>query len=168
MKKLAARDFEDLLQCSIPVFEGLLPEPYNSNLLTLLFRLNEWHSFAKLRMHSESTVQHLDDLTSEIGRLMRKFRDDTSTYQTFELPREVEARKRKKMKAAETQGKSTAPAAPGSSTRKRRTLNLSTYKWHALGDYVRTIKLFGPTISYSTQIVSRLSCAYTLISCQGW
>ncbi|KAF9455143.1 hypothetical protein BDZ94DRAFT_1127669, partial [Collybia nuda] len=29
MKQLAARDFEDLLQCAIPVFEDLLPEPHN-------------------------------------------------------------------------------------------------------------------------------------------
>jgi hypothetical protein len=33
-------------------------------------------------------------------------------------------------------------------------LNLLTYKLHALGDYVRSIRLFGTTDSYSTQIVS--------------
>ena len=32
-------------------------------------------------------------------------------------------------------------------------LNLFTYKFHALGDYVRTIRLFGGTDSYSTQLV---------------
>ncbi|KAK0502621.1 hypothetical protein EDD18DRAFT_1347259 [Armillaria luteobubalina] len=36
MKKLAAQDFEDLLQCAIPAFYGLLPEPFNGLLQTLL------------------------------------------------------------------------------------------------------------------------------------
>jgi hypothetical protein len=35
-----------------------------------------------------------------------------------------------------------------------KTLNLNTYKWHALGDVVPTIRLFGTTDLYSTQIVS--------------
>ena len=37
MKKLAARDFEDLLQCSIPAFEDLLDEPHNKYLMKLLY-----------------------------------------------------------------------------------------------------------------------------------
>ncbi|KAJ3531673.1 hypothetical protein NM688_g7541 [Phlebia brevispora] len=36
MKAFAARDFEDLLQCIIPVFDGLLDEPYNSIVIDLL------------------------------------------------------------------------------------------------------------------------------------
>ena len=35
-----------------------------------------------------------------------------------------------------------------------KTLNLNTYKWHAIGDVVPSIRLFGTTDSYSTQIVS--------------
>jgi hypothetical protein len=38
--------------------------------------------------------------------------------------------------------------------RKKKKLNLCTYKFHALGDYVRTIRMFGTTDSYSTQTVS--------------
>lgn len=38
--------------------------------------------------------------------------------------------------------------------RRSKTLNLYTYKWHAIGDVVPAIKLFGTTDSYSTQIVS--------------
>ncbi|ESK90127.1 hypothetical protein Moror_7822 [Moniliophthora roreri MCA 2997] len=37
MKKLAAHDFENLLQCSIPVFEGLFNEPHNTRLMKLLY-----------------------------------------------------------------------------------------------------------------------------------
>ncbi|KIK32452.1 hypothetical protein CY34DRAFT_45100, partial [Suillus luteus UH-Slu-Lm8-n1] len=53
MKKLAARDFEDLLQCVIPVFEGLLPKEHNGIVLDMLFDLAAWHGYAKLRMHTD-------------------------------------------------------------------------------------------------------------------
>jgi hypothetical protein len=33
-------------------------------------------------------------------------------------------------------------------------LNLETYTYHAMGDYVKTIRTFGTTDSYSTQPVS--------------
>lgn len=133
MKKLAARDFEDILQCSIPVFEGLLPEPFNGMLLRLLYKAAEWHALAKLRMHSDSTLNLLEAVTREFGRLMRQFRDKTAEkYNTVELPSET-ARKR-----------GTGPS--------KKELNLNTYKFHALGDYVATIRLFGTTDSYSTQV----------------
>ena len=40
------------------------------------------------------------------------------------------------------------------STRQPKQLNLNTYKYHVLGDYVHTIRRFGTTDSYSTQPVS--------------
>jgi hypothetical protein len=43
-------------------------------------------------------------------------------------------------------------------------LNICTYKLHALGDYVRTIRLFGTTDLYSTQIVSVL-LAFLIVIC---
>jgi hypothetical protein len=145
MKKLAGRDFEDLLQCAIPVFERLLPEPHNSHVMKLLFRLAEWHGLAKLRMHTEATLTRLEQVTTDLGHLMRDFRDKTcAKFNTTELPREVEARNRnarKKNSNAPNQGC------------KVKTLNLLTYKFHALGDYVRTIRMFGTTDSFSTQQV---------------
>jgi hypothetical protein len=42
---------------------------------------------------------------------------------------------------------------PSVSGKRRKTFNLLTSKLHALGDYVETIKAFGTTDSYSTQIV---------------
>ena len=84
------------LQCSIPAFEGLLPEPHNTLVRTLLYCTAEWHAFAKLRLHTESTLNHLEELTTRLGRLVRKFRDVTkSVFATFELPRETQARKRR-------------------------------------------------------------------------
>jgi hypothetical protein len=167
--------------------------------MKLLYRTAEWHGFAKLRMHTDFTLDHLEELTKEFGLLMRQFRDlSCPHFQTVELPREVEARKRRQQLAqaknsststgmgtrsdptapplsntsvstSTIQPRSTAsttnvntsasdvsptPAVPPStSTRKPKTLNILTYKFHALGDYVRTIRLFGGTDSFSTQLV---------------
>jgi hypothetical protein len=156
MKKLAGRDFEDLLQCAIPAFEGLLEGENNTHVMKLLYKTAEWHGFAKLRMHSESSLLHLKQLTWEFGQLMREFQKISATeFTTVELPREAEARQQQTMQLQNsTPHQSTSAAA---STRKPRTLNLSTYKWHALGDYAHTVSLFGGTDSYSTQLVSLFS-----------
>jgi hypothetical protein len=102
-------------------------------LLRLLYKAAEWHALAKLRMHTDSTLDLLEAVTREFGRLMRQFRDQTSNeFDTVELPRETGTRK---------------------NGLKKKKLNLNTYKFHALGDYVATIRLFGTTDSYSTQVV---------------
>jgi hypothetical protein len=119
------------------VFEGLLPEPFNEMLLQLLYKAAEWHALAKLRMHTNSTLDLLETVTREFGHLMRQFRDKTSDeFDTTELPCETGMRK------------------GGVRSSRRKKLNLNTYKFHALGDYVATIRLFGTTDSYSTQVVS--------------
>ncbi|KIO07071.1 hypothetical protein M404DRAFT_137619 [Pisolithus tinctorius Marx 270] len=161
LSRLAARDFEDILQCIIPVFEGLLPEPYNSIVLDLLFELVTWHAFGKLRMHTETTLFHFDNSTTRLGIALRKFSDDCcAAYKTYDLPRETAARARRQgSKVARAQGGSKAAAGStattkGAGSRKQRTFNMGTYKLHALGDYVASIRLFGTTDNYSTQVVS--------------
>ena len=141
--------------------------------MKLLYRTAEWHGFAKLRMHRDFTLDHLEELTKEFGQLMRQFRDFSCTcFRTVELPREVEARKRwqhcaeaKKSPTSTGMGDPTASllnntVPPSTSTRKPKKLNIFTYKFHALGDYVQTIqiiRLFGGTDSFSTQLV-KLFC----------
>ena len=123
--------------------------------MTLLYRTAEWHAFAKLRLHTDSTLQHLEQLTTELGQLTRKFRDTTqSAFQTFELPKEKEARSRRQNSG---KGKGKEKSSAFESGKKSKFLNLFTYKWHALGDYVRSIRLFGPTDGFSTQVVSHFS-----------
>lgn len=96
MKKLAARDFEDILQCSIPVFEGLLDEPYNTIVLDLLWTLATWHALAKLRLHTSDTLTYLDDMTTALGQQLRRFKSDfCDHFITRELPRETSARGRR-------------------------------------------------------------------------
>jgi len=133
-----------LLQCSIPVFEGLLPG-HNTQLLKLLYHTAEWHAFAKLRMHSETTLKHLEAITMKLGKLMRDFEKKVcSEFTAVELPREAEARKRR-------HGARDRSDAPSAALVKK--LNLFTYKWHALGDYVSQIRLFGTSDVFSTQLV---------------
>ncbi|KAF8146033.1 hypothetical protein K438DRAFT_529438 [Mycena galopus ATCC 62051] len=173
MKKLGARDFEDLLQCAIAAFDGLFPPEHNVRILKLLYRLAEWHACAKLRMHTDPTREHFTKLTPEIGRLMRDFKKTTcSVYTTFELPRETTARVRQEQRAAaasaaKATGSEATPTAPTPDTdappappppkpKKKKTLNLNTYKWHSMGNYPPTILLFGPTDSYSTQLGKNL------------
>ncbi|KAF5384836.1 hypothetical protein D9615_000907 [Tricholomella constricta] len=152
MKKLAARNYEDLLQCAMPVFEGLLDEPHNSQVLDLLFTLAEWHSLAKLRLHTDSTIQLLDQCTTDLGRQLRKFtRNVCSAFDTRELPREVASRGRQKAKKKKTTLAATADEPAAKMPPKKKSFNMFTYKIHALGDYTRTIKWFGTTDSYSTQ-----------------
>ncbi|KAH6896318.1 hypothetical protein BKA70DRAFT_1438538 [Coprinopsis sp. MPI-PUGE-AT-0042] len=99
LKQLAARDFEDLLQCAIPVFESLLPGVHNDRLMELLFIFAQWHGLAKLRLHTEHTVDMLDHTTTLLGQKLRDFVSHTcSAISTKELQREYEARRRRESK----------------------------------------------------------------------
>jgi hypothetical protein len=109
-----------------------------------------WHALAKLRMHSETTLSALDETFRRLSRQLRKFSDVTcAAFNTMELPKEKAARERKT--ARERSGLDNPDA--GSSGRKTKKFNLRTYKFHAMGDYVRSIRLFGTTDSFTTQIV---------------
>lgn len=179
MSKLAARDFEDLLQvkqslasaffpmlinfqCAIPVFDRLF-EPHNNTIvMDLLFELATWHALAKLRLHTESTVCALETSTTRLGAALRRFQSTIcEEFVTRELPSEEAARGRRS--AAKAKLKPQKPSKgkePETSTRKKkkdstlRRFNLSCYKPHSLGDYAKTIRLLGASDGYSTQTVS--------------
>ncbi|KAG6329626.1 hypothetical protein ID866_9463 [Astraeus odoratus] len=150
LTKLAARDFEDILQCTIPVFDGLLPEPYNSIILDLLFELATWHAFGKLRMHTETTIFHFGNCTTRLGQVFRKFsRECCAKFNTYDLPRETAARARRSSAKNAAAGVTSSRTSEG---HKPQRFNMSTYKLHALGDYVKSIWQFGTTDNYSTQV----------------
>ncbi|KIO04949.1 hypothetical protein M404DRAFT_142276, partial [Pisolithus tinctorius Marx 270] len=155
MKKLAARDFEDLLQCSIPIFEGLLPPPYNDTTMDLLFELVTWHALAKLWLHTKTSLHFLDSSTTRLGCLFRHFKTAVcDQIATKDLPSEEAARgRRMAASAARAQGDGNSRPATAQTGPQQRTFNLSTYKLHTLGDYVASIRLFGTTDNYSTQVV---------------
>jgi hypothetical protein len=146
---------------------------------------------AKLHMHTDLTLDILDQLTCDLGNEFRNFANEICpAFDTRELAREVEARKRRQMNkkkaqpvstrrqpgAAQRNNEAVAHADNGSagpettvsgcpeaeaaaSTRldngaRPKLFNLHTYKFHALGDYARTIRRFGSMDSYSTEPVS--------------
>ena len=168
MKKLAARDFEDILQvrlleffhqrsadimqCIIPVIEGLLPTQKDENeILDLIFLLATWHAYAKLRLHTDNTLNSFEALMRPLGAALRNFGGKFSDrFETKELPKETDARKRREA-AKMSKGKA-SDRRKGAGSKVR--FNLSTYKLHALGDYADTIRRRGTTDSYSTQAVS--------------
>ncbi|KIO03576.1 hypothetical protein M404DRAFT_26885 [Pisolithus tinctorius Marx 270] len=149
MKRLAARDFEDLLQCAMPPFENLLPEPHNSRILNLLFDLATWHAYAKLRLHTSDTLDLFDSATVSLGQTVRTFmKTMCEYYDTRELPQETAVHGHRTTAMAVKTGTSSSA---GSSGPKRKFLNLQTYKFHALGDYPNTIRQRGTTDNYTTQ-----------------
>jgi hypothetical protein len=121
--------------------------------LDLLFDLATWHAFAKLRQHTEDTLDFFDTATVVLGQTIRKFNRTTCAhYYTTELPHECDAHGKRKAKLASQNLNSNLVNEVMSPKHKK--LNLNTYKYHALGDYADTIRQFGTTDSFSTQPVS--------------
>jgi hypothetical protein len=146
-------------QCSIAVFEGLFPAGHDSPVQSLLYRFAQWHALAKLRIHSDSTVTFLEQTFNQLSQLLRKFRRVTcAAFETKELPREKAARQRRLAQQPE----SNATESSGAKTKK---FNLGTYKFHAMGDYVSTIRLFSTVDSFTTQMVlNRISSIYLILN----
>jgi hypothetical protein len=174
------------------VFDGLLSEPHNQAVIKLLFVMAHWHGLAKLRMHTDTTLDVMDAVTSDLGEKLRAFQQRTCAYfKTKELRREANARNRRQAKnihhnpgharfgrlslyephhipmiclsrSSQPSGSNVTSnpdqATPSNERSQRtaqqpKTLNLNTYKFHALGDYTSTIRRYGTTDSYSTEPV---------------
>lgn len=154
------------IKCAIPVFEGLLGKEHNHTVMVLLFELATWHSFAKLRLHTETTVCSLDTSTTQLGIILRKFRDHVCPiFETYDLPsdeaawgRRQAASAAKKKKGPEKQ----TTQAKSCTSHVKRTFNMSTYKLHALGVYASAIRRYGTTDNYSTQTVGYSYAKLTL------
>ncbi|TFK17090.1 hypothetical protein FA15DRAFT_551370, partial [Coprinopsis marcescibilis] len=160
MKRKAARDYEDLLQCIIAVIEGLLDDPHNEVVLKLLYLLCQWHALAKLRIHHKPSLQMLEETTVELASQFRKFKTDTcDKVDTFELPREARARaQRAGAGAGAGAGANKQPsdivATTASSGFNKNLFNFCTYKYHVLADYPSMIRRYGTTDSYTSEVVS--------------
>lgn len=130
----------------------MLPEPANAVVLDNLFDFSTWHGFAKLRMHTESTLQIYEALTSSLGKQLRIFETQVCLqFQTKETPSEAGARLQRQTQQTK---RDVVPNGKKVSTHKvRRQFNLKTYKFHSFGDYPQAIRRYGTTDSYSTQTV---------------
>jgi hypothetical protein len=107
-------------------------------------------------MHTNETLKIFDAITVEIGSEFRTFKLRTcSAFETRELCRETNARKRRRLRSMAQGSRSKVPdsATPEDIESLPKTLNIHTYKHHGLGDYPNTIREFGTTDSYSTEPV---------------
>jgi hypothetical protein len=153
------------------VFDGLFPRRHNHLILNLIWDLCVWHAYAKLRLHTDDTLSFYQEVTSELGASIRKFKDETcSAYHTKELPKETASRGRRTAAEAKKTGHSSSKHAKvfnqGS---KLKTFNANTPKLHAHGDYVESISWIGPSDITSTQrvclfLISRLHLYWLIIT----
>jgi hypothetical protein len=111
-------------------------------------------------MHTDSTLAILDNVTTELGKQLRIFQKETCPkFPTRELRREAEARKRRQVAKLPMPSSSTSAngQARDSNQCQPKMFNLQTYKVHALGDYVSSIKTYGTTDSYTSAIARSFS-----------
>ncbi len=180
MTQPTGHQFEDILQCAIPAFEGLLPSPHNEIVLDLLFSLAMWHGLAKLRMHTDETLTLFEDATTTLGAALRRFKRTTcEVYYTREIDtKSLGGKKSKgKSKGQRLGAKPAVDISAGSRSRKgkgkgkeiqadepvvrakgtkKKELNLETAKVHKIAHYPFDIRRFGTTDSTSTQMVIHL------------
>jgi hypothetical protein len=113
-------------------------------------------------MHTDASLNILDEETVRIGTELRAFADKTcSSFKTRELSREIKARKCRQLKRGTGSSRSSNRPMIVDSTvnhledegRRLKTFNLDTFKLHSLGDYADIIRQLGTTDSYSTEPV---------------
>lgn len=130
----------------------------------LIFELATFHAFAKMRSHTETTLNDFENSTTRLGEYVRTFqRKLCPEYDTKELPSETAARGRRQSAKAAKEGTSAVTTAPIQKGQKK--FNPNTYKFHALGDYTSAIRLHGTLDSYNTQLVIHCSLLGLLANC---
>lgn len=168
MKNMSARHYEMLLlvrssenvsklytlssfvvcsKCAPVVFDGLLAVTcYNDIILDLLFDFAVWHAYAKLRLHSDTTLSLFDESLRSLGFFLRLFKSKVcAEYPARELPTEDAARTRY-----------------SNSERRVREYNLNTYKIHSMGHYAPSIRELGTFENSSSQGVRVLLFSFVL------
>lgn len=96
-----------LPQCAIPVFEGLLEDDaLDKQLMELLYLLAYWQALAKLRLHTERTLDVFRSVTRSGGITLRAFQKRVNTtIPTKELAREAASRVRRMAKVSQKRTK---------------------------------------------------------------
>ena len=111
-------------------------------------------------MHTDLTLDILDHLTTDLGDALWRFNETVcSAYEMQELPCKAAShhcQNATKVSSTNNSGslRKRSKAVTDLSSNKMKYLNIHTYKFHALGDYVGMIQQYGMTDSYSTEPVS--------------
>ncbi|OWZ25829.1 hypothetical protein C370_07304 [Cryptococcus neoformans A1-35-8] len=122
---MTAREYEQVLLCLLPVISGLLPgfEPLASR---LVYSLNVWFALAKLHLHTGETVKAMDDELSAFGKTLRAFKAKADIWQKRQVAK--------------------------GSTSLEKLWSITTPKTHMMGHTSLSIKAFGPTVGYTTEM----------------
>jgi hypothetical protein len=164
------------LQCSLPVFEGLISEdgPEDAVVQDLLWNLNVWYAHAAMRLHTDETLASMKVARKALGASIRKFASQVCPkFATKLLPKEVAAQDRRCTAAAakaiakaletpsskknmhkdspEPEPEPEPVAARGSKTKE---FSVEFPKLHFAGYYEMDIPLYGPTDNYTSQLAS--------------
>ncbi|KAG2090034.1 uncharacterized protein F5147DRAFT_586925 [Suillus discolor] len=111
-----------------------------------------WHGLAKLQMHSDLTLEIMDQVTSALGQQFCQFKTTVcADYVTHKLRQEVECRARRHARQALKPKAAHKGKQRTGSVKRCKVFNFQTYKFHALGDYVSMIRRYGTSDSYSTE-----------------
>lgn len=150
----------------MPCMEGLIPVRSLDKIhQDMQFTLMEWHAFGKLRMHWDSTRDWFRTSTTRLGAYVRRFKRETEkVYTTTDLPKEVQARGRRKAMKAKTALTTSVSA----TTTKDHTLNINTSKYHNLGHFHEAISEIGSLVGASTQQVYTISLIHQLYCVLNW
>ena len=151
-------------------FDGLFLEQDNRSISKLLFLLTTWHAYAKLHLHTESTLEMLELVSRALCQALRHFTSVTCPQYTMkELPQEV----RQCLACQQAQAACGHPRA-GNTTSSSRTgqvklFNMSMYKMHHIPNYPDAIWKHGTMDSYSTHMVCqvRLNTKTVIVYCRA-
>jgi hypothetical protein len=154
MKKFAGRDFEDVLQCAGPCFERLFPRPVDSQIQDLLFLMACWHASAKLRLHTETSLNLFRGMTTAFTRQIRQFANNVCPkFDTVETPSESAASVRADALRIKKKCRMSTQACCQGAKWMSKNFNIDTPKFHSIVHYPDAIATYGTTDSYSTQKV---------------
>ena len=95
-------------------------------------------------MHTDETLEALKGVSGRLGSQLHMFVNEACpAFSTRELRREADSRRRRQVREGEvgiSQNQKTPVIAAGG--RRAKSLNLRTYKLHALGDYLVQIRMY--------------------------
>jgi hypothetical protein len=132
---------------------------------------------AKLRLHTETTDQDLDNSTGRLGDIVRDFEKTVCPeYDTYDLPTEEAARSRRRTRKSvaplpthvhadseDDEDEQTQKKGKTKVKRKIRQFKLDSYKLHSLGGYAKAIRQYGTTDNYNSQTVCVIYENYFLL-----
>ncbi|KAJ3556338.1 hypothetical protein NM688_g2089 [Phlebia brevispora] len=167
LKKLAARDYEDILQVCIFALNPMIILTWLFEVLDSLYRgalarapgacrLGHALVFTHVACNGQVTftygVNNQDTRASH--HRPRKINPNlcaqSKAFPTYELRRETEARKRRELREPASANEKAQKKAT-TSERKIKHLNMKTFKLHDLPHFTEFIRRFGTTENYSTQ-----------------